>query len=89
MSTSKMAYSTKGIKAVAEACGPRWVSVEDRLPELWYWVYVCKAGELPMCEARLRDDGKWRSSHNALILPYVTHWIEKLTISDIPEAPKD
>lgn len=64
---------------------PRWISVEDRLPEPFVSVLVQMPGEEPhptVREGFISDDGIWCAGHFKREPDEVTHWAK------MPEPPK-
>lgn len=56
---------------------PRWVSVEERLPEerLCVSVYIQEDGGAYWIETAFRRDGKWRIQGEYVIDRNITHWM--------------
>ena len=69
-----------------EAAAPKWISVEERLPEAFYSVLVYIPEEAPMPtvhEGYMADNGKWISTVYVREFEKVTHWMY------MPEPPEE
>lgn len=65
---------------------PKWISVEERLPEPFHSVIVHMPQEKPcptVHEGYRTNDGHWYSAHFVREFDEVTHWMP------LPEAPKE
>lgn len=65
---------------------PKWISVEDRLPEPFVSVLVYMPEELPcppVHEGYRTRDGRWYSAYFIRDLDQVTHWMP------LPQPPKE
>jgi hypothetical protein len=60
---------------------PRWISVEERLPEPGERVLVSNGGFV--CESFLSQSGKWQRGGVDMFFMTPTHWMP------LPEAPKE
>ena len=72
--------------AQLEAAQPKWISVDERLPEQFVSVLVYMPDEYPcptVHECYLRPDGKWDAAHYTRTPDEVTHW------ANMPEPPKE
>ena len=72
--------------AQLEAAQPKWISVDERLPEQFVSVLVYMPDEYPcptVHEGYLRPDGKWDAAHYTRTPDEVTHW------ANMPEPPKE
>ena len=72
--------------AQLEAAQPKWISVDERLPEQFVSVLVYMPDEYPcptVHEGYLRPDGKWDAEHYTRTPDEVTHW------ANMPEPPKE
>lgn len=71
------------LKAVAEACTPKWIPVEEKLPDIDSLVLVIDAGSgsqtTPEIGSIGGDTGVWRCDVCHLV---VTHWMP------LPEPPE-
>lgn len=69
--------------AQLEAAQPKWISVEDRLPDRFKPVVVCREYEkgMPKVEQGYRDDGNWWKVFGCRVKS-VTHWMP------FPEPPE-
>ena len=64
---------------------PKWISVDDRLPELYVSVLVHMPGEKPFPTVRrgfISNDGIWQSAMVRREPGEVTHW------QPMPQPPK-
>lgn len=65
----------------------QWISVKDRLPEMYEWVLidgpeVCKRIEPP--SSNWKEQYAWETNHDSFYSPNdVTHWMP------LPEPPKE
>lgn len=66
-----------------EAQVPKWISVEERLPEndANYLVFTSAANEVDL--ATYYGDGEWLAPDLCNLTRFVTHWMP------LPEAPKE
>lgn len=73
-----------GIRTV-ESPMPRWISVEERLPEerLCVSVYIKETDGVYWIETAFRRDGKWRIQGEYVIDRNITHWMH------LPKPPKE
>lgn len=73
------------ITAMGRSVPPRWISVEERLPEerLCVSVYIQEDGGAYWIETAFRRDGKWRIQGEYVIDRNITHWMH------LPEPPKE
>ena len=72
--------------AQLEAAQPKWISVDERLPEQFVSVLVYMPDEYPcptVHEGYLRPDGKWDAAHYTRTPDEVTHW------ANMPEPTKE
>ena len=72
--------------AQLEAAQPKWISVEEQLPEQFVSVLVYMPDEYPIPtvhEGYLRHDGYWYATHYLRTPDEVTHW------ANLPEPPKE
>lgn len=68
-----------------EAARPKWISVDDRVPEQFVSVLVYMPGEYPFPTVRegyLRPDGKWDAAYYTRMPDEVTH------LANMPEPPE-
>lgn len=68
-----------------KAAQPKWISVEERLPEQFVVVLVYMPDEYhwpTVHEGYLRPDGKWDAAHYTRTPDEVTHW------ANMPEPPE-
>lgn len=73
----KMAFDD-GYKAGLEAAAPKWISVEEKLPQAFYSVLVYIPGEAPLPtvhEGYMTDNGRWISTVYVREFEEVTHWM--------------
>ena len=71
--------------AQLEATQPKWISVDERLPEQFVSVLVYMPEECPwptVREGYLRPDGKWYAAYYTRTPDEVTHW------ANMPEPPE-
>lgn len=69
-----------------EAAQPKWISVEERLPEQYVSVLVYMPDEYPrptVHEGYFMPDGIWDAAHYLRNPDEVTHW------ANMPEPPKE
>ena len=69
-----------------EAAQPKWISVEERLPEEFHPVLVYMPNEAPLPtvhEGYRRRNGRWWAAWYARELEGVTHWMP------LPEPPEE
>jgi hypothetical protein len=69
-----------------ESAQPKWISVEERLPEPFVSVIVHMPQERPcptVHEGYRTKDGNWYSAHFVREFNEVTHWMP------LPEPPKE
>lgn len=69
-----------------EAAAPKWISVEERLPQAFYSVLVYIPEEAPMPtvhEGYMADNGRWISTVYVREFEKVTHWMP------LPEPPQE
>lgn len=69
-----------------EAAQPKWISVEERMPEPFVSVIVHMPQETPcptVHEGYRTNDGRWYSAHFVREFDEITHWMP------LPEPPKE
>ena len=71
-------------RAPAVDAGPKWISVEERLPKEWESVLVRSRCGYTECAVWLGVLGKWRCTwDHTLLESEITHWMP------LPEPPKE
>lgn len=76
-------FHLEGIQAVAEACTPKWISVEERLPDkmagvicFGKWEWMPKSDPAYVFYGYLNDDSSWVTGNEDEHTHIVTHWME-------------